>query len=91
MKGGGSTKININTHTGIEECDISDSKFFSNFHFIRLQAMRDAELMKDGDWMTRREAMRENLPPHFTNQDLHARLEKVSLHPSNSAASRKKK
>ena len=53
--------------------------------------MRDAELMKDGDWMTRREAMRENLPPHFTNQDLHARLEKVSLHPSSSAASRKKK
>ena len=40
--------------------------------------MRDAELMKDGDWMTKREAMRENLPPHFTNEDLHARLEKVA-------------
>ena len=88
MKGGGSTKIIkfsilkcINTHTDIQECDIPDSKIiFPTFHFVRLQAMRDAELMKDGDWMTRREAMRETLPPHFTNQDLHARLEKVSLY-----------
>ena len=39
--------------------------------------MRDNQLMKDGDWMTKREAMREKLPPHFTNEDLQSRLEKV--------------
>ena len=47
--------------------------------FHRLQAMKDDKLMKDGDWMSMREAMRENLPPRFTNEDLQARLEKVSV------------
>ena len=39
--------------------------------------MKDDKLMKDGDWMTKREALRENLPSRFTNEDLQARLEKV--------------
>ena len=42
--------------------------------------MRDDRLMKDGDWMTKREALRENLPPRFTDEDLHARLEKVHMY-----------
>ena len=41
--------------------------------------MRDDKLMKDGDWMSMREAMRENLPPRFTNEDLQARLDKVGV------------
>ena len=44
----------------------------------RLQTMRDNNLMPDGDWMTRREAMREHLPPHFTNEDIQNRLKEVS-------------
>ena len=46
---------------------------------FRLQAMRDDNLMRDGDWMSKREAVRENLPPRFTDEDLQARLEKVCV------------
>ena len=48
--------------------------------WCRLQSMRDNNLMKDGDWMTKKEAMREKLPSHFTNQDIQARLKEVSPH-----------
>ena len=43
----------------------------------RLQAMRNDNLLKDGDWMTRKEAQRENLPPNFSNQDIQAKLKEV--------------
>lgn len=39
--------------------------------------MRDNNLMRDGDWMTKKEAARDNLPAHFTDQDIQAKLKKV--------------
>lgn len=36
--------------------------------------------MKDGDWMTKKEAARENLAPDFTDQQIQAKLAEVSSH-----------
>ena len=44
----------------------------------RLQHMRDNNLMKDGDWMTKKEAIRDNLPADFTDEDIRKRLHEVS-------------
>ena len=41
--------------------------------------MRDNDLMKDGDWMTKKEARRDNLPAHFTNEDIQKQLHEVGL------------
>ena len=41
--------------------------------------MRNDNLLKEGDWMTRKEAMREKLPADFSNQDIQAKLKEVSL------------
>ena len=45
--------------------------------FYRLQGLREENLLKDGDWMAKREAIREKLPPRFTNEDIQARLKEV--------------
>ena len=39
--------------------------------------MRNNNLLKDGDWMTKKEALRENLPAHFNDQDISAKLHEV--------------
>ncbi len=39
--------------------------------------MRNDNLLKDGDWMTRKEAKREKLPVDFSNQDIQAKLKEV--------------
>ena len=39
--------------------------------------MRDNNLMKDGDWMTKMEAARDNLPEHFTKKDIRTKIEEV--------------
>ena len=43
----------------------------------RLQGMRDNNLMKDGDWMTKEAAAREGLPAHFTNEQIQAKMAEV--------------
>ena len=48
-----------------------------HFFPLRLQSMRDNKLLKDGDWMTQREAARENLPPQFNNDDIRNKLQEV--------------
>lgn len=44
----------------------------------RVQTLRDNNLMKEGDWMTKKEALRENLPAHFTDEDIRVKLQDVS-------------
>ena len=39
--------------------------------------MRNDNLLKEGDWMTKKEALREKLPSDFNNQDIQARLREV--------------
>jgi len=39
--------------------------------------MRDNNLMKDGDWMTKEAAAREGLPAHFTDDQIQAKLAEV--------------
>lgn len=53
-------------------------------HMFRLQAMRNDNLLKDGDWMKKKEALRENLPPNFSNEDIQAKMKEVKndLHPA---------
>ena len=43
----------------------------------RLQMLQDNRQAQDTEWMARREAMRERMPPHFSNDDLQKKLEEV--------------
>ena len=43
----------------------------------RLQMLREDNTLKDGDWNTKLEALREKLPPKFTDEDIQARIREV--------------
>jgi len=45
----------------------------------RLQMLRDDNALKEGDWNTKLEGLREKLPSHFTDQDIKERINKVSV------------
>lgn len=45
----------------------------------RLQMLREDHALKDGDWNTKLEALREKLPPKFTDEDIQARIREVSV------------
>ena len=46
----------------------------------RLQMLRESKHNEPGmEWMERKEAMRENLPPHFTDEQLQQRLREVGF------------
>ena len=40
--------------------------------------MRDNNLMKDGDWLSKDAAARDGLPPHFTDDQIRAKMAEVS-------------
>ena len=43
----------------------------------RLQMLRDDHALKEGDWATKLEALREKLPAKFTDEDIQARIQEV--------------
>lgn len=44
---------------------------------LRLQMLRENHPDPEAEWMARREAMREKLPPQFSHEQLQKRLEEV--------------
>jgi hypothetical protein len=41
--------------------------------------MRNNNLLKDGDWMTKKEALRDNLPAQFNDKDIQSKLQEVGM------------
>ena len=40
--------------------------------------LRDNKMAPDADWLSRRDAMRDKVPPRFSSDELQKRLEEVS-------------